>query len=694
MEKHRTWTNALRLERRDKATQPPPKYADIRGALKQASATYYPSLLPPVESEKQEDEDDVDGLGAEQSLLPPPRRPPSKRKQRREQRFLRKRERKAHIRQYGLNAYPADSFLFFNATIYASASSLESPSSWMVLSGGRVHSMGRSLPPVLEFAESARQRNMRGAVVLPGLIDSHCHVYFTGKLMTTVDFRACDSIDSFQTTLRAYRDAHTPPSPCSSSSSPSSPHWYVGNRWEHDRLGRYPCAVDVDAVISDHPVFCWRVCYHVAVVNSAALRIAGITRDTPNPTGGSIDRDEHGVPTGLLRETAASAVVALIIESAATRAAYVRKGVEHFLDMGLTFVQTNDEGCWQTYRQLVDDGALPLRVALTIMHKEMVEDGSAANADQPRPGQQHGPLLSCHRVKLFADGALGGETAALSQPYVHRCAHPPSASSSSSSSDSSHAHPSSASATTDDDAYGILIHSQEAMTAAVRRAHSLGYRLEIHVIGDRAASTVVQALVDAAVPPEARPILTHCQVLSSSLLTAFAERGVVANIQPQFLTTDARWVSDRLPPALLTHAYAWRSLLDAAVHCAGGSDAPIEEPSPWEGLHAAVFRPTKQYAEMRADREGWQRARALGEDALREWYGGCWTEHERLTIAQALTLYTTGGAYCAGMEADLGELRPGCWADFVVVDTDIIRDPHALLFARAEEVWVAAVRKK
>ena len=539
------------------------------------------------------------------------------------------------------------------------------------------------------FAASGRHRNLNGRVVLPGLIDSHIHCFFTGKLMQTINLSECDSIASFQSTIAQYCAQRPPPAADPSSSSAPAAHWYIGNRWEHDKLGRYPTAADIDAVQSEHPVFCWRVCYHVAVVNSVALRLAGISRGTAAPAGGSIDTGPDGEPTGLLRETAAEMVQRLIVESEPTRRQYVEAGVRRCLELGLTCVQTNDEGCWPIYRRLVDAEQLPIRVQLTIQHTEMQREG------QPAAGEAYGPLLSCHRIKLFADGSLGAETAALSQPYVHRCAH----------GQQQHLRPAEERLEEGKEAagnVGIVIHSQSSLSAAVRRAHGLGFRIEVHVIGDRAAAMAVQSIADAAMPASSRPVLTHCQVLSAPLLSAFRLHGVVANIQPQFVTADCRWIAERLPPALLSHAYVWKAMLDAGIHCAGGSDSPIEEPSPLLGMHAAIFRPQRQYADMMRDRDSWDRlqagsgglTKAEREQRMREWYGGSWKAEQCLDVQQALHLYSTGGAYCGGTEAELGELREGCWADFVLLDSDVIADPHLLLFAKVEEVWVAGLRKK
>ena len=667
MEKCTPWSADRNIQRRDRATQLPPKYANIKDALLLAAANAAAATCLPdhVDDEKRE----------------------SKRAVKRHQRYVAKREHKQRVKaQGGPTAFPSDAVLLFNACIYADCSpaTFADPYTWMVIRQERVLAVGRLAAPMSEFAESERRRNMDGKTIVPGLIDSHIHVYFTGKRQHNIDLSACNSIQDFQHTIQQYQQQHPHPT----TSPASSPHWHIGIGWEHDRLGRYPSKADVDAVVADQPVFLWRACYHVAVANTAALRLAGITADTVDPPGGSIDRDEQGRPTGLLREKAAGLVESLIVETAERRRQYVEAGLDYCLRMGLTCVQTNDEGCWSTYKQLADEAKLPLRVFLTIMHAEMGVDG------QPAAGQQHGPLLSCHRIKMFADGALGAETAALTQPYVHRCAH----------SLHSHSHTEQQQAEDGDkrDNFGILIYTQEGMNEKVKRAHELGYRIEMHVIGDRAAEMAVQAFKAASIPPTARPILTHCQVLSASLLRDMKELHIVADIQPQFATTDCRWVDDRLSPALQRYAYIWRTLKEGGIHCAGGSDSPIEVPSPFEGMHAAVFRPRRQYSDMRQHRDEWLQlmhdakglpAAERGE-RLRQWCGGSWMREECLDVRQALELYTADGAYCAGKEGELGVLAAGYLADFVVVDCDFVRDPHSLLFASVEEVWVAGVRRK
>lgn len=180
------------------------------------------------------------------------------------------------------------------------------------------------------------------------------------------------------------------------------------------------------------------------------------------------------------------------------------------LAAGITSAQTNDHKSWQLYRQLQRDGLVPIRVFLTPDHDELQQqDGMpAANTTDG--------LLSCHRVKLFADGSLGAETAALRRPYRNTCNR------------------------------GVLIETDDDMKLKIQQAHDRGYRLEIHAIGDRAAEQVLKAIEHSSLEPKDRPILTHCQVLGPDLIPKMAHLGVVGNIQPSFTITDASWAAKRL----------------------------------------------------------------------------------------------------------------------------------------------------
>jgi hypothetical protein len=252
-------------------------------------------------------------------------------------------------------------------------------------------------------------------------------------------------------------------------------------------------------------------------------------------------------------------------------------------------------------------------------------------------------MLMCDRVKLFADGALGVGTAALSLPYIN-----------------------------DPSNSGMLLLSQEQLTSYVQEATSSGYRVEIHAIGDRAADVALTALEQAKVAAEKRPLLIHCQVLRSDLIDRMQRLGAIASIQPQFVTTDSRWLSEHLHPQLMQFAYAWKSLLDKGIVCAGSSDAPGESPKPLIGIYDAIYRPVGERTEQNRQQ---------------------FKPEECLTVRQAIDLYTLGGAYAAMQEHRLGRLLPGYQADFIVLDKDVCSRPRDLLTAKVLQVWIAGQRK-
>ena len=267
--------------------------------------------------------------------------------------------------------------------------------------------------------------------------------------------------------------------------------------------------------------------------------------------------------------------------SPSVRKGFLREAVWQCAAAGLTCVQTHEFGegwsaaeAWDVYAQLQAEGDLPLRVELTTSSDE--------EGRPPPGGHPAAALLRCGRAKIFGDGSLGAETAALRSDYIHELGATSGAN------------------------RGQMIFEPAELAQRVRGAAAEGYRLEVHAIGDAAAEAVLDAFeaelgpplpaadagADASVPlsSRARPVLTHCQVLGDDLIARMATLGVVANIQPSFVPTDARFVSQRLAASVHRTSYAWRSLLAAGVWCAGGSDAPVELPWPLLGMHDAMVR--------------------------------------------------------------------------------------------------------
>jgi predicted amidohydrolase YtcJ len=514
----------------------------------------------------------------------------------------------------------------------------------LVSSDGIIQELGRG-----SNAPSADHRlDFGDRIVLPGLADAHIHVLATGKALSTIDFRQCRSIDDMRTAIVNWVETNE---------DGSQTGVLVGEGWAQDAMnGRYPCAADfcdLPVHIASRPLVFYRACHHICVCNSVALQLLGLDSvHSACPPGGQIDRDPSGQPTGILRETAADLTRRIVPNTSELRSKYIQRGLAACLESGVTSVQTNDWASWPEYVALNDGGKLALRVFLTIPAVEIGCNGS------PPANTVHSPLLSCHRVKLFADGSLGASTAALSAPYVelHRCA-------------GNHAHeevPSNS---------GLLLYTKEQLTSEIARSRAAGFRLEIHVIGDLAAECALDALESAGSQPHERPILTHCQVLRADLIDRMQAMGVVADVQPQFVMTDSAWVDKRLPPQLLSYAYAWKTLMSRGIVCAGGSDSPIESPFPLVGIHSAMRRPAPQ----------------LPDNIFRP--------SECLSFAQALWMYTAGAAYCAGAERTMGLLAPGYVADFVVIGERVGADesacdwfdrkPDQLLTTKVEQVWVA-----
>uniref|UniRef100_K3XA87 Amidohydrolase 3 domain-containing protein n=1 Tax=Globisporangium ultimum (strain ATCC 200006 / CBS 805.95 / DAOM BR144) TaxID=431595 RepID=K3XA87_GLOUD len=501
---------------------------------------------------------------------------------------------------------------------------------WMLVSedDGKIVQIGSGPPPAT--SPDTHTEDLQGALVLPGLHDSHIHAYYMGESDEFLNLTGCTSFEDFAGRLRKYDAAYPEKA------------WVVGFGWEQDQLSssaRYPSRYDIDAVIKDRPVVLHRACWHIAAVNTKALEICGIdvTQKVHHIESGTIDVDERGV-TGILRENAVELVTKHTWEHSegSTIVQLLLSYVIAIFLEGLTAdackcdlgIHTNDHKAWQLYEKIQEQSGLPLRVYMTPSIGELKDPAT------PRPGSKVG-ILSCDRIKLFSDGSLGAETAAVRQPYIGT------------------------------DNRGILMDSDADLIKKVSDANADGYRLEIHAIGDRAAEQVLMALKAAQIPAEKRPILTHCQILGEDLLVQMRDQGVIGNIQPSFTITDATFARKRLAEVVLTHSYCWKKMLNSGIVCAGGSDAPIETCNPFQGIYDAIYRHKPGQPQ------------------------DVFLPDEKLTLEEALEIYTKNGAFAAMEETCLGQLAPGYLADFVVLQQDVTQD-HAALLAPdlVQSVWI------
>ncbi len=471
----------------------------------------------------------------------------------------------------------------------------------------------------------ARRIDGGGRALLPGLIDAHGHVLDLGFQATQLDLTATDSLPRALAQVRRYAAAH-----------PGSG-WIIGSGWNQERwrLGRFPTARELDAVVPDRPAALERVDKHALWVNGAALRAARITRETPDPVGGRIERDADGTPTGVLVDAARQLVRSVQPQpSHAERAAALTAALERLASVGLTSVGDARVTAADValYREFADRGRLTTRIYAMI--RDTGEDFRTLSAAGPLIGYG-GDHLTVRAVKLFADGSLGSRGAALLAPYADAPGQ-----------------------------RGLEFLSDAELRAKIETALRAGYQVNVHAIGDAANRQVLDAFTAAYRVVDGRALrnrIEHAQILAPEDIPRFVPLGLIASMQPTHATSDRLMAERRLGPARLRGAYAWRTFLAQGTPLAGGSDFPVESPNPFYGLYAAVTR---------MDRDGLP--------------PGGWHPEQAMTLEEAFRAFTLTAAYAQHQEGSLGSLEAGKWADFVLLD----RDPFAI---PARDLWKVRV---
>ncbi len=501
---------------------------------------------------------------------------------------------------------------------------------------GRVVDVGAN-GDILALRESGSQVvDLKRRTVVPGFNDSHMHLLSWGMSLDAVDLSTADSPQALVELGRTFAQKH------------QELKWISGRGWSDELFSAQflPTAADLDAVGTDRPVVFTRVCGHLCVVNSAALRLAGIDASTPNPPGGQIDKDPvSGEPTGILREKAMDLILrhAPVPDGAALKRALL-KAAAAASAFGLTSVQTNDitdlasmQMCLSAYQQLVQTGELPIRINLQVGLP--TKDALQQYVKVWRQYRYNNSMFHLGPVKLFADGSLGAHTAALNAPYAD-----------------------------DPTTHGICIYQQSEFDELVQTAASAGLQVAVHAIGDRAMDMVLNSYehVFTHTANARRPRIIHAQITSPSNLRRMAALGVVADIQPIFVPTDLHFAEQRVGAERAANSYAWKTMVDMGIPVAMSSDCPVESCRPLDGLYAAVTR---------MDQTGFP---AQG-----------WNPSERLTALEALKAYTIGSAYACHEENSKGSLTPGKLADFVVLPEDPTRvSPEALLSLPVSATYV------
>ena len=455
--------------------------------------------------------------------------------------------------------------------------------------------------------QADEQVDLNGAFVYPGFIDNHMHIIGQGEKLLRLDLSNVTSSEEMMEMLtNAYKGL-------------PEDEWFIGEGWDENRFPdkKIFTRYELDAV-TDSPMLLKRTCWHAAIVNSKALELAGITKDTPDPDDGVIDRDNNGEPTGLLKEGAMQRVLQLLPDPTE---AYVTKALEtsvdHLLSIGLTGVVTDDLGYYGRYQTPLNTfnkvlgGQRKFRAYLLrhfSVFDELMRDEATYNAPWVEPGQ----------LKFFIDGALGGSTALLSKPYSD-----------------------------EPDNVGTTVLTDEELEDHVKLARQYGEGVAIHVIGDLAVEMALDVVEKHPVAAGKKDRFIHVIVLREDLVERMEKLPLVLDIQPAFVPSDFPWIGERLGEDRLDWAYAWKKLLTRGFVCGGGSDAPIEDPSPLLGIHAAIARrlPIEQHEGYLPD--------------------------QKLSRYEAVQLFTSGAAATIDKADSRGQISVGFDADFTILAEDI-----------------------
>ncbi len=455
-------------------------------------------------------------------------------------------------------------------------------------------------------------------LVAPGFMDAHVHFLDAGFQLTSVDLRDAEGPEELIRRLQAFA-LERPPG-----------EWIIGGDWDHERWAGAPLPTRawIDSVTPRNPVFISRLDGHMALANTLALRAAGITRATRDIAGGIIVRDPRtGEPTGILKDRAQDPVYdAMPARSEAQVDAALRRASEFAHSRGVTAVGSVSVD-WAQVAGLLrarERGELAIRVALypSLSAWRRVADSLQARG----PGDDWFRLAG---VKGFVDGSLGSTTALFFEPYSD-----------------------------DPTSSGLLVTPEDSLRSRIGGADSAGLQIAVHAIGERANALVldiIDSVARAHGPRDRRFRIEHAQHLRQQDVRRMAELGVVASMQPAHIIDDGNWAGKRLGPRV-SDSYLFRSLRDAGVVLAFGSDWTVAPLDPLLGIYAAVTRRS-------ADGK----------------HPGGWIPEQKISVEEALRAYTAGNAYSVFAEASRGKLVPGYRADLVVVDRDLFSVPPETL---------------
>lgn len=476
----------------------------------------------------------------------------------------------------------------------------------VVCEKGRIVAVGTNEEVLKLRGPSTRVIDAGGRLVLPGFNDAHVHFLSGGFQLSSVDLRDAATPEEFARRIAAFA-ARQP-----------AGRWIQGGDWDHELWAGAPLPARsmIDSATPRHPVFVNRLDGHMALANSVALKLAGITRATKDPDGGLIVRDEAGEPTGVLKDAAMNLVYRVIPPASfEEKLASARAASRHAASVGVTSVQDVSAGLdLSVYRELRRRGELLTRIY-----------GAAPLMEWEKASRGGDEWLRWGALKGFADGSLGSTTALFFDGYADA--------------------PGSRGLPSDE------MFPEGAMLRRIQGADRAGLQLFIHAIGDRANATILNYYDEVARangPRDRRWRIEHAQHLRPADIARFRALGVVASMQPYHAADDGRWAEKRIGAERAQYTYAFRSLLDAGATLAFGSDWTVAPLNPLLGIDAAVTRRTID-----------------GKNP------GGWVPRQKITVKEAVRAYTQGSAYAEFQEKEKGSIEKGKLADLVMLSEDI-----------------------
>ncbi|NMP17623.1 amidohydrolase [Thalassotalea sp. Y01] len=460
--------------------------------------------------------------------------------------------------------------------------------------------------------------------MLPGLIDAHGHVLNYGLSLLRADLMSTKSEQDAVAIISEYANKNKALS------------WLQGRGWNQVQWPnkQFPTAASLDKVIDEKPVVLGRVDGHAIWVNSKAMELAGIDKDTKEIEGGEIVRDSDGNPSGVFIDNAMSLIYSKIPTLNDEEVQHALKiAMRSLASVGLTSV--HDAGIYSdnldAFKALTDDNEMVIRINAMLdvtdpQWRQQMAKGHYRSGDD---------MLAVHSVKISADGALGSRGAALIEDYSDKPHHK-----------------------------GLLLHDPFDLTKLIKASMEAGFQVNTHAIGDNANKLVLdnyETLIKQTKTSALRHRVEHAQVLQLDDIKRFADNNIIASMQATHATSDKNMAEDRVGSIRIKGAYAWRTLIDNGVVIAAGSDFPVEYPNPFFGLHASVTRQDQQNQPENG-----------------------WYINEGMTLTEAFNSFTMGAAYAGHQETLLGSIEAGKKADFILIDQDIFK-------VAPEKIWQTKV---